>query len=272
MQKISIYTTIIFITILIGLSACHSRKKVTQDTNSKVNRVDSLFQDLKDNEFQVDWMRFSFKASAETSQGNYNFSGQIRMRKDSVVWISISPALGIEMMRLKITTDSVFMINKLKRTYLRENSSFINTFLGTDLDFDMVQSLLLGNDFTYYSQEQFEIKETESDYVFSTISRRKLKDYIDTASIDNLLIQKMHLAKSNLKIISQDIKQVRNPNKKLSVDYLVFETVAEQLFPTSQDYTIRGVENLKLSLSFSKFRTGEKQSFPFKITSKYTRL
>lgn len=274
MQKISTHTLILFLIVMISMSACRSKKATTQEVKpTSKSHIDSVFQRLKNNEIHEDWMRFSFKAEAKSTQGNYNFSGQIRIRKDSVIWMSLSPALGIEMIRLKITTDSVFMLNKLKKTYLRKPVSFINNFLGTDLDFDMVQSLLLGNDFTYYSREQFGLRENEKEYILNTVSRRKLKNYIDTAeSVENLLIQKIHLSKENHKIIHQEIKQVRNPNKKLDVHYLQFEPVNFSLLPTLQQYSIKGIENVSLQLTFSKIKVNEKQRFPFKVSSSYKRI
>jgi hypothetical protein len=254
------------------LSACESRKKVVDKPEQGYNKVDSVFQTLKDNEFKYDWLKASFKVSAETSDGSFNFSGQLRMRKDSIIWISISPALGIEVVRLMVTPDSVFLINKLKRTYIKEDVSHINDFLGTELDFDMVQSLLIGNDFTYYSKDQFQIRETDQEYIFNTVSRRKLKEHLDSTNVDNLLIQKMFLSKTNYKITQQDIKQVRNPNKKLTVLYSDFMELNNQLIPSTEKFQIKGVEDIKIDLDFSKFTVNESMRFPFKISSKYERL
>ncbi|HAR20844.1 MAG TPA: DUF4292 domain-containing protein, partial [Cytophagales bacterium] len=39
----------------------------------------------------------------------------IRIRKDSVIWISVNPALGIEVVRALITKDSIFVIDKIHK-------------------------------------------------------------------------------------------------------------------------------------------------------------
>lgn len=272
MQKHHLHILSLILVFTLFMAACGSRKNTTQTAVQRQSPADSMFQVLNQNEFQFEWLKASFKADTKTSSGNLSFSGQIRMRRDSVIWISLSPALGIEVARLKITPDSVLMINKLKKTYLRAPVSYINNFLDTDLDFDMVQSLLLGNDFTYYSQEQFQVRETETSFVLHTVNRRKLKEFIDTANVENLLIQKMTLSKANYKIVAQDIKQVRNPNKKLNVDYSEFEMQNEQLLPTNCSFVIKGMENISLQLEFSKYTFDETLSFPFKITSKYKRI
>ena len=44
-----------------------------------------------------------------------DFNAFIRMRKDSVLWVSVNALLGIEAFRVLITPDSVKVINKLDK-------------------------------------------------------------------------------------------------------------------------------------------------------------
>jgi hypothetical protein len=67
------------------------------------------------------------------------------MIHDSVIWISVSPGLGIEAVRLYITPDSVFFMNRINNEYATTTFSFFNTRYQVDLDFNMLQSLLTGN-------------------------------------------------------------------------------------------------------------------------------
>ena len=71
-------------------------------------------------------------------------------RKDSAIWISVTPVLGIEVARLLVTNDSVKMMNRLNSTYFTGNFKLINKLFNADIDYDMFQSFLVGNDFTYY--------------------------------------------------------------------------------------------------------------------------
>lgn len=268
--KNSFYILLILITVL---SACKSKKEIVEtEVPRDIISADSVFTLLKSNELDYTWLRATFNAETNIDGRQLLFSGQIRMRSDSILWISLSK-LGIEMMRLKITTDSVYLLNKMKNTYFSSDINYINAFLDTDLDFYMVQSLLLGNDFKYYSTEQFDARNNQNEYILHTVSRKKLKTYMDSSgSKDNLLIQKMHLDKNTLKIRQQNFKQVKNPNKKMLVKYSGFEDVNGQLFPTIQDYEIKGVQNITLSLKYDKLILNQKQRIPFKVTSKYSRV
>src|SRR5688572_9711280 len=81
---------------------------------------------------RIDFNTFSAKVKVdfEGSDGKKSdFNAFIRLKKDSVMWISIIAAFGIEGFRVLITPDSVKVINKLDKViqlrsveYLREVS------------------------------------------------------------------------------------------------------------------------------------------------------
>src|ERR1700746_3695342 len=60
---------------------------------------------------EIDFKYFSSKAKSnfKDEKENVNASVHIRMKKDSVIWMSITPGLGIEALRVLIRPDSVFM-------------------------------------------------------------------------------------------------------------------------------------------------------------------
>ena len=75
-----------------------------------------------------------------------SFTGTLRMRRDSTIWISASALMGIENVRALITQDSVFLINRMNQTYLAENLE--ETCRGVSLPPMTVQdfqAVLLGN-------------------------------------------------------------------------------------------------------------------------------
>lgn len=73
-----------------------------------------------------------------------SFTGTLRMRRDSTIWISASALMGIENLRALITQDSVILINRMEQTYLAEPFSAMEETMGTP-SFREVQSTLLGN-------------------------------------------------------------------------------------------------------------------------------
>lgn len=66
------------------------------------------------------WMTAKMNGELITENGDISFTGSVRMRRDSVVWLSASALLGMENVRTLVTQDSVFLLNRLEQTYLAE--------------------------------------------------------------------------------------------------------------------------------------------------------
>ncbi len=148
------FKTLIFILFSLFLFSCKSTRHVIKEPIKEYG-ADFLFEKLKENEFKFDWISAKFKLDIVIDKKKNSLTGQLRMRKDSVLWVSFSPALGIEMARLLITTDSVKFINRINKTYFLGDYKLVNNFLDSNVDFDVLQSILLGNDLTYYEDGKF---------------------------------------------------------------------------------------------------------------------
>lgn len=70
-------------------------------------------------------------------------TGQVRLRQDSIIWVSVSKLM--ELGRLKVTQDSVVGHLRLSNEYLRMDMNEARRRLG--VDYDSLQRLLLQHDF-----------------------------------------------------------------------------------------------------------------------------
>ena len=93
-----------------------------------------------------EWLTANMDIQAEGNGMNFDdLSGQMRMRKDSLVWLSVTASMGIEVARAKVSTDSVWIVNRLEKTYLAEPLDTLSTQLGMPLSLSLIQTLLLDN-------------------------------------------------------------------------------------------------------------------------------
>lgn len=74
-----------------------------------------------------------------------NLSGQLRMRRDSLVWLSVCATMGIEVARIKVSTDSVWVINRLEKAYLAEPLDSVAQRFGMPISLPWLETLLLDN-------------------------------------------------------------------------------------------------------------------------------
>ena len=121
---------IVLFALLLVASSCASRKKIVQPQQPQA----------------FEWLVANIAVQAEGNGVTYNdLSGQIRMRKDSLVWLNVTATMGVEVLRAKISTDSVWMVNRLEKSYLAEPLDTISAQLGMPLSLPLIQTLLLDN-------------------------------------------------------------------------------------------------------------------------------
>ena len=119
---------LVAVTIMLAFGSCASRRK-------------AMLAEPK----HMEWITAHMDIEAELNGTSYpNLKGQLRMRRDSVVWASVS-ALGMEVMRVKMTSDSVWIINRMEKSYLSEPIALVAYALDIPVSYALVQTMLLDN-------------------------------------------------------------------------------------------------------------------------------
>lgn len=90
---------------------------------------------------------FKGKAKMNYSGGGMNqeFTANIRMARDSVIWIHITAGMGlVNVARIFITPDSFRLVNYLDKTGIQLHISEANEMLPAQVDFKTLQSFIIG--------------------------------------------------------------------------------------------------------------------------------
>ena len=122
--------TIALLALLLAATSCASRKKTVAPTPPKA----------------FEWITANLDIQAEGNGMSFdNLSGQLRMRNDSIVWLSVTATMGVEVLRAKVSNDSVWILNRMEKTYLAEPLDSLCAKVGMPLSLPLVQTLLLDN-------------------------------------------------------------------------------------------------------------------------------
>ena len=128
--SVKVLSKIALLVLLLAATSCASRKKTVAPIPPQ----------------SFEWLTANMDIQAEGNGMNFDdLSGQMRMRKDSLVWLSVTASMGIEVARAKVSTDSVWIVNRLEKTYLAEPLDTLSTQLGMPLSLSLIQTLLLDN-------------------------------------------------------------------------------------------------------------------------------
>ena len=271
-MKISYNYFCLFIVIGVFVSSCSPARKVMKQPLKEIG-AEFVFDKLKKSELQFNDLSAKFSASLTIDKKKTSTGGQVRIKGDSVIWVSLTPALGLEAARILITLDSVKFLNRIESKYLKSDFSFINDYLNSGFDFDMLQALIVGNDLRYYENDQFKASVDGMKYKLSTIGRHKLKKFVRNSN-ENLkvLVQNIEIDPDNGKITHVHIKELNRENKKLEAEYSDFLTLGSQLFPQHVEYRISAEKEISITIDFSRIRINEGINLPFSIPEKYESL
>ncbi|MEQ1732942.1 MAG: DUF4292 domain-containing protein [Bacteroidia bacterium] len=264
--------------LLLVMPACRHRKglpiKPKEEIKAVVDNRPALQLVKKQHEHELRYNWLSLKAAVETEANgeNQNFDASIRIKKDSAIWISISPALGIEVMRVLITPDTVKYMNRLNNTYFVDAVCKINDLIQADFDFYMIQDLLVGNSFEYYDDERLKTSIVDNNYLISSVRKGKLKRLANTANTEREAIQSMWLEPLNFKLVKIRLDEFTS-QRELTTEYSNFKAIEDstQLMPHSINMNVKAQKTITVRVNYAKVKLNQPQEFPFKIPAKYTR-
>lgn len=268
-----IWPILVVFMALATLNACHSPRRVLK---APLKTADENFLLGKMANSEIKYDTYSAKASVSlinAKNRKTELKAQIRIKKDSLIWISFSPLLGIEAARLVLSADSIKFINRLDKTYFIGDYTFIRNAFGTNVDYDMVQALLTGNDFNQYENESFRASVDRQEYRLTATHRMRKRREARQKETPTVLVQSIWLNPESFKIVRIDLREYNDENKKLSVSYDDFVTVSGQQIPTMLFFDLwnAGIKT-KVKFQISKAELDEEQQFLFKIPENYVKM
>ncbi len=270
-RTIPIILILLFITF--SFFSCKTSRHHELVQPLKEQGPDYLFAQMKKSEFNYKTLSLKFSAEVESNGESSSFSGNIYLVKDSLMWISIQK-FGLEAVRLLITADSARMINRINKTYFISDFDKLNDLFKTDFDFDILQSILTGNDFTYYEGNVFKAGiELNKWYHLSTLGRQKIKKYVKSEKdYSMVLIEDMWLDPNTFKIVRTTLKEIKTQDRrKIECSYSDFLTLENKLFPQKVDFEITDEKKLKGTITFTRISPDKVEAFPFNIPASYTK-
>lgn len=269
---------------LLFTMACKTTQKVQQAPvlknpvsvpSLKKEDIHTLAAKIRENTLKYKWISAHFSIDMSQDSSTTSFSGDIRLCKDSVIWMSIRAIMGtLEAARVMLTEDSALFINRIKDTYFKGDYEYIDNILDEDLDFDMVQSVMIGGCMEFYNdtskmKSYFDGKE----YIISTIRKRKLKKIL----FKNRLFhskddaQFIFLDSSDFHITHLRVEDFVN-NRTFDAYYSDFQKVDSIMFPMHIQYVINAEKAIKIDLKYKKVILKQHEEVPFIIPKKYERI
>ena len=205
---------------------------------------------------QIFFNSFTAKAKATLNMdgtGN-DVTLNIRINHDKEIWVSVTAIFGVEVARLVVTPDSLCLVNKLEGVYLRQPFSYIHTFAGNQVNYNMLESLLVGNAIDELLNEKDSLKLDNG----NTILSGNLQD----------LAFKLVLG-PDMKVTQTELND-QTAGQSLQVTNSTFVMVSNKVIPSQIDMIsmVKG-KKIELNLHYIKIDFDKLQDYPFSISAKY---
>ncbi len=282
-------------------TACGSKKNtVAAKEPVKERTAGYLLRHYERNKFDYEWIGMKVDADFITMGETQGFKATIRMHKDSAIWISITPLLGIEMIRLLITPDSLKYLSKIpdNRYYYQGDFSVINNLVGVELDFEMLQDLLIGNALALDKDEgRFRSEVNDEKHLLISRYKRKVRRVVgvddrkledDTIVVnpndpryqrtikhadedDNLIVSRYWLDPDNYRLV-QSVFFDLIKQRTMEIYYSDFKLDGEQSYPAKCLLKAKSPQGSReLTFEITKFSSGKAYDLPFEIPEDYVR-
>ena len=254
---------------------------VTQEPLKERSHV-FLTRHLDKFRFDFDWLGMKLDADFSIGEEQQGFKATVRMRKDSAVSVSVSPALGIEVIRLLVDQDSLKMVSEIpgdKYVFLGSVDK-LTDILKIDLDVSTLQDLLIGNPIGLSREEgkmKSGIEKLDVEYytLISRLSRRvrKANEIQDSLSHnegrriqrrleDNDWISSKFWIESNLyKVVKCELTDIRT-KRMVQMNYSEFDQEDPTHYPHKCSIQINDVKG-KTSLDFKIVRINTQNHYDF---------
>jgi hypothetical protein len=185
----------------------------------------------------------------------------IRVRKDSVIWMTFS-VIGVQGGKALINKDSITILSNIDKEYYVFEYKELSKRFNLDLNYDVIQSAMLGNPI---------IPRKESDEV----SHEEGSMYLLKQQAGNVNVVS-YINAASQKIEKVEMKEANSSNS-LMINYSNFQPVGDKVFPYNGTINlfykaVSGLLNTTIIFEYNKAEVGDRElKFPFNIPKRYER-
>ena len=211
-----------------------------------------------ENEADFETLQGRLRVQFQNESQNQTVNVSYRMRKDEIIWMS-AQLMGFPLAKVMITPEKVQFYEKITGTYFDGDFSLLSDLLGTPLDFEKVQNLLLGQTIYDLREERFRLTESSRGYQLVPVRENNLK-------------RMFLLDAGNYKAAAQQISQ-KGAGRSVTITYPSYQKVSGRVFPKDiKIIAIEGSTNTQIDMTFRSVEFNVPVSFPFSLPSGYDEI
>ena len=231
---------------IVFASSCVTKNVAEVDFSIPSQNAKELIAKVNSKNKSPDWLALKGKVRLMLEKDNEVSLGiSIRVRKDSLIWASVTAPFGIELFRAVLTKDSVYYINRTNKTYFVKPITHISNLVKTDIAFNEIQDMIMAKP-----------KILKMKYSFNKIH----EDFLLSTQDHTYIISSFYRIRKGILI-----------DKENSLIYTYSNFSFENDFPEQLEIIVKSdsENDFNLKINYSKVVFDQQQQTPFKIPSSY---
>lgn len=247
---------VLFLSVFI--LSCGSRRTTSSAMPTEDAAAAAVIESHYENEADFETLQGRLRLQFQSESQNQSATVSFRMKKDDTIWMS-GQLLGIPLAKVMITQESVQFYEKISGKYFDGDFRLLSDLLGTPLDYDKVQNLLLGQTIYNLREEEFELDESSQGYQLAPVQERFVKKLF--------LLDAGHF-----KTLAQQISQTE-AGRSVTVTYPSYQEINGQAFPKEiKIIANEGTSSTQVNMDFRSIEFDVPVAFPFSIPSGYEEI
>jgi len=253
------YSLKIVLVLFLVITSCKSKRNIGNSDSIDVVSTKKIISKHYENIFDKQTIDAKLNARYKDKNTSVTINIKLRLEKDKTIWMSATK-MGFPFAKVKITPTRVSYYEKLDRTFFDGDFALLSKWLGTELDYEKVQNILLGQ--AVLNLRNGKYKSTILNNTYQLVPKK-----------DNELFGILFFMNpENFKL---DKQEIRHPQKEqiLLVSYPNYQEIDGEQIPKNLDIT--AIDNEKITSVKIEYRTVEfnkKLTFPFAIPSGYKEI
>jgi hypothetical protein len=207
---------------------------------------------LERNYFTYDWFSAHAKITVINDEGRTEFGANLKAKKDSAIWVSIVPALGIEVARVLMTKDSVRVIDRINKKYTSYGYGVLENYTALPVNLETMEDILAGIPI-YFDRKKSDANRQDTVTVL-TSGKNKIKNtlYLNP----DYTLWRMNLIDSAM-------------GKSLNLRYRDYNRDNLKPFALDRAIELNDEKHTNVFVNFSRVKVNEPQKMPFNVKEKY---
>lgn len=242
---------------IVILAGCKPKAVLAEQKAKETLSADSIIRNHYKNKKEFSTLYIRSSARYEDNDNTQNVSAEIKIKKDEKILVSIR-VLGITMAKALITPTEVKYYEKLNGEYFEGDYRSLSRWLGTDLDYQKVQNLLIGLAMDDLTQGTYNATIDNALYRLETTDERTMKAFYFEAG--KFLIKQ------------QQIIQPQQ-NRMLKVAYPNFNESGQIALPSGINIEASQPKGkVKIDIEYNAATFNEEMNFPYSVPGDYKRI